>query len=135
MTKPTDVIAILAEWFPRTFSVLEQRRQPLKIGIHIDILAATGGAIGLDDLRRALSFYTCNVGYLRNSVQPGAVRVGLDGQPDGAMTEGEMEYARFRLVKLGHRRDAAKCKPVDPPIKRSSLTDLREAAQQRRGAG
>ncbi len=135
MTKQIATIAILAKMFPACFAVFEQRRRPLKIGIHLDILAATGGAIAPDELRRALSLYVGNPGYLRALMRPGAVRVGLDGEPAGVMTHEEAEHARFRLLKLGQRRDAAKqpkCKPVDPPIKRSSLTDLRAAAQQRR---
>jgi sRNA-binding protein len=37
------VIALLAETFPRCFSVYEGRRRPLKIGIHRDILAVVDG--------------------------------------------------------------------------------------------
>ena len=40
-----NLIAALADLFPAAFTVYEQRRRPLKIGIHDDILAAAGGAI------------------------------------------------------------------------------------------
>jgi sRNA-binding protein len=33
----TAVIALLAEQYPRTFSVYERRRRPLKLGIHPEI--------------------------------------------------------------------------------------------------
>ena len=36
----TTAINLLCERFPRAFARFEQRRQPLKIGIHRDVLAA-----------------------------------------------------------------------------------------------
>jgi hypothetical protein len=48
------VIAVLAEMFPKCFSVYEGRRRPLKIGIHRDIGAALDGAVTPAELHRAL---------------------------------------------------------------------------------
>lgn len=74
-------IALLAETWPACFAVYERRRRPLKIGIHHDVLAALDGAVTPRDLRR----YVHNRHYLWRMVV-GAVRVGLDGNPAGAVT-------------------------------------------------
>lgn len=51
----------LAERWPKCFAVFEQRRKPLKLGIHRDItLEVTPEMLSL-----AMRLYTCNVGYLR----------------------------------------------------------------------
>jgi ProP effector len=86
MTAPNDIIDILAEWFPQAFVVYEARRRPLKIGIHLDIIERTGGAIERQELSRALRIYVANNGYLMRASRPGAVRVDLDGQPAGEVT-------------------------------------------------
>ena len=50
----TAAIALLAETFPECFSVYEGRPRPLKIGIHLDILAAVNGALTPLELSKAL---------------------------------------------------------------------------------
>jgi ProP effector len=142
MTQPTDTIAILAEWFPKTFWIYEGRRRPLKVGIHIDIIERTAGAIEPKELGRALRYYTANTGYLRSASRPGAVRVDLDGQPAGVVTPEQAAATRLRLSLRKQRIAAgtlpsAKAAPprIDPPtVKRLSLADLRAAAQRRRRA-
>ena len=37
-----EVIALLASLFPNTFAVFEQRRRPLKLEIHVDLVVALG---------------------------------------------------------------------------------------------
>jgi ProP effector len=144
MTQPNDIIAILAEWFPKTFWVYERRRQPLKIKIHVDILERTAGAIAPQELARALRYYTGNAGYLRAASQAGAVRIDLEGQPVGVVTPEQAATTRLRLSLRKQRIPAApppaanKATPphprTDPPAKRLGLADLRAAAQQRRRA-
>src|SRR5262245_55547696 len=56
----TAAIALLAETFPKCFSVYERRRRPLRIGIHRDIKAALGGAITPAELHKALGMYCCS---------------------------------------------------------------------------
>jgi ProQ/FINO family len=48
------VIALLAELYPKCFSVYQWRRRPLKLKIHLDIQAALDGAITPAQLHRAL---------------------------------------------------------------------------------
>ena len=57
------VIELLAETFPACFAIFEQRRRPLKIGIHHDVLAALDGVITQEELSRALAIYAANKWY------------------------------------------------------------------------
>jgi len=54
------VIALLAEWFPKTFFVYERRRKPLKLRIDMDLQTVLDGAITPSELHRALRVY-CRV--------------------------------------------------------------------------
>jgi len=54
------VIALLAETFPKCFSVYQPRRRPLKLKIHLDIRAALDGAITPLELHKALGIYCSN---------------------------------------------------------------------------
>jgi len=82
------VIALLAELYPRCFSIYEGRRRPLKIGIHKDIQAKLDGAITADELHKALGAYCSNPVYL-SSTRKGAWRLDLDGKPAGVVTADE----------------------------------------------
>jgi ProP effector len=136
MTAPNDIITILAEWFPQAFVVYEARRRPLKVGIHHDILARTGGAIEPRELSRALSLYTANTSYLQRSTRPGAIRIDLDGQPAGEVTREQAAHIRGRLLARNGVKQPVPGPDIDrvEPAKRSSLADLRAAALQRRSA-
>jgi hypothetical protein len=58
-------------------------------------------------LRRIMGAYANSQGYLTNTVE-GAVRIGLDGQPAGAVTAGEAERAHGRLCReAGSREEKA----------------------------
>jgi ProP effector len=102
------VIALLAERWPACFSVYQGDRKPLKVGIHLEIIAALDGAVTPAKLSRALRRYTSNRSY-RARLIAGAQRVGLEGEPSGTVTA---EQAAL------------------PP--RLSLADLRAAARARR---
>jgi integrase len=58
-------IALLAETFPKCFAVWEQRRQPLKVGVHKDVLARLDGAMTPVELANALRAYVANPVYRR----------------------------------------------------------------------
>jgi hypothetical protein len=51
------VLELLAERWPSAFSIYEARRRPLKIGVHLDILAALDDAVTADELGRAACLY------------------------------------------------------------------------------
>jgi ProQ/FINO family len=51
--------------FPKCFFQFEGRRQPLKLGIHSDLEASLGDAIGSKTLRKALRVYVANLVYLK----------------------------------------------------------------------
>jgi ProP effector len=130
-------VELLASRFPHCFAVFEQRRKPLKIGIHIEALSRLDGAITRQELSRALRHYCCNPWYLR-AIQVGAERLDLNGNAAGAITESEAEHARksLELTAMPRRKQAktatAEIKPDKP--RRLSLDDLRAAAQARKAA-
>jgi len=76
------VIELLAERWPKAFSIYEARRRPLKIGIRDDILAALDGALTPVELGRALRVYTSNRVY-RSRLVAGTARFNLEGDPLG----------------------------------------------------
>jgi ProP effector len=129
----TTAIALLAERFPKCFSVYEARRQPLKLKIHLDIQAALDGAITPAELHKALGVYCSNRAYRRRTVE-GASRIDLDGNPAGVVTAAEGAHAKATLagIKTTAPAKAAAAQPASPPIKRLSLADLKAAAIARR---
>lgn len=86
------VLQLLAERWPQVFSIHEFRRRPLKIGIHVEILAALDGAVTPAELCMALRCYCANAVY-RKRLKAGAARIGLDGEPAGVITAEEEAYA------------------------------------------
>ena len=118
------VIALLAELYPRCFSIYEGRRRPLKIGIHKDIQAKLDGAITADELYKALGAYCSNPVYL-SSTRKGAWRLDLDGKPAGVVTADEEAHAKAILASIRAKQEArtaagkAQAKPTTPqPTKR-----------------
>jgi sRNA-binding protein len=126
------VIELLAERFPRCFAIYERRRKPLKLKIHLDILAALDGAITPIELGIALRFYTQNVGYLR-AMLCGRWRHDLNGNPVGTVTCEEEKAAKaiiaLRMAKAASAKAAAELK-LQP--KRDGLAQLRDAARRRK---
>jgi ProP effector len=138
--RATAVIVRLAEAYPRCFFVWEQRRRPLKIGIHCDLLAATI-AFSPGELNVGLKYYVGALGYLE-AVLDGAERIDLNGDPAGSVTAEQAEYAKQRAEKMkatakarrkARAKEKAKAKAGDP--KRLSMADLREAARLRKQRG
>jgi sRNA-binding protein len=86
----------------RSFSVRFSTNQPLKLGIHRDLLAARPGGFSGIRLRRALQHHTSGAAYLRNCVA-GAARVDLDGELAGKVTADEAKYAAERLAQIEGR--------------------------------
>jgi ProP effector len=114
-----QLVAALAERWPKCFAVKSCRRVPLKIGIAADIAAA--GFAG--DLALALRWYTGSTEY-RQALKAGAARIDLDGNAAGVVSNLEARVAAAVLAKRSLPR----------PAKRLSLADLRAAAQARKQA-
>lgn len=126
-------IALLAETFSKCFSVYQERRHPLKIGIDRDILTALDGVITPVELHRAVGFYCANTVYLGHT-RTGAWRLDLDGEPAGVVTADEEAHAKAALVKIKAKKEAraAAAKTQSQPAKRLSLADLKTAAMARK---
>ena len=119
------VLELLCAQFPRCFFRDEARRQPLKVGIHNDVLLALGDAVTPSELARALQIYVNNRIY-QSRLRPGATRIDLNGEPGGTVTVGQAAFARAKE----RARKEQRLTPSSPP--RSSLAELREAGQRRR---
>ena len=141
-------IELLCDRFPETFSRREP--QPLKVGVHADLLAALDGTVEPRDLKSALAGYTSSVRYLR-TLSAGASRIGLDGKPAGTVAPEVEAVAKTRLAEVAKatapRAKVVPTKGSKPPArtptaenskrpapKRLSLADLREAGRRRREA-
>src|SRR5215467_13279729 len=128
----TAAIALLAELYPKCFSIYEGRRRPLKIGIHKDILAAVDGVITPAELHGALGTYCRNPVYLGH-MGKGAERLDLNGEPAGVVTDDEEARAKATLAGIRAKQEAraAAAKALAKP-KRLSLADLKAAAVARK---
>jgi sRNA-binding protein len=91
------VIALLAEKWPRAFSVFEKNRKPLKLNIHLDIMKEMEGTITPIELSVAMKCYVANKFYLKRCRKVGAPRFNLAGEPEGVISESEADYAKLTL--------------------------------------
>lgn len=130
----TETLCSLRAKFPACFARLDHRsRQPLKIKIHLDLVAAAPD-IDPVNIGRALKYYTGAISYLSQCLE-GSVRVELTGQPSGTVSVKEAAHAKLLFDKIKGRR-----KPTPPPAQASpprklSLDDLKAAARKRAGGG
>src|SRR5215831_18130370 len=67
------IIDLLCTKYPKAFFRFEQRRQPLKIGVHLDLIASIPD-VPEKDLRAALRVYTANGIYRRRLYQIPLIR-------------------------------------------------------------
>jgi ProP effector len=127
--------AFLVGTFPKTFTVDPEPRKSLKIGVDVDLAITLDGALQRRELWLALMWYCNSDSYLR-SCQVGATRIDLDGNAVGVVTAAEAEHARAKLAAKTKKVALAATKPQPPPAteppKKSSLADLRVAAQIRK---
>ena len=113
-------ITMLAIRWPLAFWVLETRRRPLKVGIHLDVMAA--GGFEEAALRDALRAYTINAAYRRNLIAK-AERVALDGSVAGWVTPEQAAIARdqndafFRRARQRQERKRPAAPQVAPKIR------------------
>jgi sRNA-binding protein len=94
--------AFLTHNFPKCFRPFGQPKLPLKIGVYDDVMAIYGKSNGgfKWTLMGALRDYCGGESYLRAMV-PGAVRVDLDGNAAGTVTEEQANFALARLAEWG----------------------------------
>jgi ProP effector len=90
-----SVLQLLCQRWPACFFRFEQRRKPLKINIHEDILTALGDSVIPAALSKALRVYVANAVY-RSRLVAGAVRFDLDGRQAGTVTVEQATHARSR---------------------------------------
>jgi sRNA-binding protein len=148
-----QLIFRLEELYPKTFFMLEERRRPIKQGIHLDILAEHPDIGDRRDLGLAMQFYVCNHRYQKRLAQ-GDDRIDLAGNPCGPATSEQRAgawkwltgyYAKRKAKRatapsqapapLPDRKSTFDSPPPPPPgPKRISLADLRAAAAARKGA-
>jgi ProP effector len=123
------VLELLAEMWPAAFSIYENRRRPLKVGIREEILAALDGAVTAAELSLALRVYVSNRVY-RARLVAGAVRIGLDGQPAGVVTPEQIPPSPSPPSPSPPPPSPPAPSPAPSP--RLTLADLRAAATRRR---
>jgi len=124
------VLELLAETWPTVFSVYENRRRPLKIGIHHEVLTALDGAVSAAELSLALRYYVSNKVY-KSRLAVGAPRIGLDGKSAGVVTPEEIPAPSPPSPSPPLPPPTPAPAPASPP-RRLSLADLRAAAARRR---
>jgi ProP effector len=85
---------VLNEFWPKAFNA---ERPPLKIGIHIDLIAALDGALTPHEIAAALGAWCAHGCYLENASVAGKQRIDLDGNAAGTVTAEQAAYARSIL--------------------------------------
>ena len=129
LTAALELIRVLAERFPACFAVDPSYRQPLKLGIHVDILAQLSDTIAPRDLSAALRIYVSNSKYLKSLVA-GADRVDLNGMPAGTVTA---EHADIAKAQYERRREKQKAKQKQQaPTNGAAKPELRSATVEKK---
>ena len=120
LTNNKEIIAYLAEKFPRCFSI-EGEAKPLKIGLFQDLSEALKDdeRVSKTQLRQALRQYTSNWRYL-HGCRAGAVRVDLNGNPAGEL---EQEHAEHAVKQLAEAKAAvAQKRTAERPARKPKTT-------------
>src|ERR1700757_1875355 len=130
-------ITQLAELYPNCF---RQPCQPLKIGIHNDVIARHP-EVRRSLIASALKTYTRSLGYLE-TLKAGSARIDLEGNPVGTVTDADEEDAKRKIAKATKGAGAQATEDPNPEAKsrqsapagppRLGLAGLRTAAQARR---
>ncbi|HYQ92339.1 MAG TPA: ProQ/FinO family protein [Candidatus Competibacteraceae bacterium] len=97
--------AFLMERFPAAFPKDYDAIQPLKIGILADLLTRLGDTVDRKLLNCAVANQTSRDGYLL-AVLHGDVRIDLNGNPAGTISEDAKARARQRLAASVQRQQA-----------------------------
>jgi sRNA-binding protein len=92
------IIKLLSEKFPECFALYEQRRRPLALGIHREILAAMP-MLAAEQIGAAIRLYVANEFYCR-ACREGAARINLMGHEAGCVTAAEADNAVARIAGI-----------------------------------
>nr|WP_321242711.1 RNA chaperone ProQ [uncultured Tolumonas sp.] len=116
-----ELIAYLSELFPTCFIATGEAR-PLKIGIFQDLAArlADDPRVSKTVLRSALRQYTSSWRYL-HGLRPGMIRVDLDGNPAGELTEEHVTHAKTALKESKDKIFSSRRKGGNKPAKQKKL--------------
>jgi ProP effector len=125
LSNSKEVIAYLSQLFPACF-ISEGEARPLKIGIFQDLAArlADDQRVSKTLLRSALRQYTSSWRYL-HGLRVGAIRVDLDGNSAGELTEEHVQHARDALKESKDKVFASRRKTTTPskPKKKKVTVD------------
>lgn len=108
--------AWLVATYPTTFS--QDTPSPLKIGIHLDLLARHPD-IDPATLKRALKRYCERRAYQLALARDGAARLDLDGNPAGEVAEDQRRFAKAKLTAWKAKKpakSAAQATPDPAPV-------------------
>lgn len=122
-TKPDGaaLVALLIDLFPSSFNLDPLGAKPLKIGIHLDLVA---GIMTKAETRSAMSAYCRQPRYLR-CVQAGVARVDLCGHPCGVVAEHEEAHAKDLLIVSKERKPRAPTSKLRAEVAQSSKPSSR----------
>lgn len=125
---PAQLFRHLSAKWPAAFNSKAPR--PLKIGIHHDI-RALDGELSEDELRRALRAYATMPRYLAR-LDAGAVRVDLDGEPAGVVSDADAATAKALLCVRKNKQGSKKtpepmAEPDAPPKSKPKQTAVLKA--------
>lgn len=100
---PRAVLNILADRYPAAFHADGRLVRPLAVGVLQELRAAREGEeplpVSMQDLRRALRYYTQGAAYHR-AVARGDARINLLGETVAEVTDEQKEHAAAKLVEL-----------------------------------
>jgi ProP effector len=106
-SKFNPLIMLFAARWPKCLAVCENRRRPLAVGIHNEMIAALDGVVSKTAIGRALGYYVGSPRYIE-ALKAGMPRIGLDGEPVGFVTEDQERSAARRIKKKRKRQQANK---------------------------
>lgn len=123
----------LMKAYPNCFMPFGEIKKPLKIGIHRDLADAdfTTSAYEWRDVLCALADYVHGKGYYK-AIVPGAIRVGLDGEPAGTVSDGAAADAARKLAKIERREaavEAAKQREIEAKAKAEAEAKAKAEAE------
>ncbi|MEW6764206.1 MAG: ProQ/FINO family protein [Pseudomonadota bacterium] len=127
---PRTIVARLAEVYPEAFATDGRKVRPLAVGILKELQAAReaqgedkpGHGLSMQELRRALRYYTQGAAYHR-AIARGDARVNLAGEAVAEVTEEQKAHAEAKLVELA------------PKLPKRPERPARKAAEGESGGG